>query len=378
MHRELEENLTRLNVDRSSGHPKPHKVCLLLAVMDLIQQGQIQTPQIQLTAALEDAFKIRFKRYQKNNDKADISLPFYHLKSEPFWNLIPVAGTEYLTPISPSKAALKSRIKHAEISEDLFNAFNNPITRLQYEEALTSNLENLGDQFARWLIDTGRSEKTAKNYVQALRSTISKWTQDEAITERNLLSFTGYESFSTVAEQIADYDTFKTFNKRGKGMYSAALNNYREFLRDISNADVQEDIQAIYSDVRLHNTERAILINARIGQGQYRKSLIDYWGGCAVTGYADTRLLIASHIKPWKKANNAERLDRYNGLLLQPNLDKAFDLGYISFTEKGKITISEQLEQPAAIGIDGNMAIDVSNSHQDFLSYHRECVYQRG
>ena len=65
----------------------------------------------------------------------------------------------------------------------------------------------------------------------------------------------------------------------------------------------------------------------------------------ALTGFTDTRFLVASHIKPWKDANNKERLDSFNGLLLMPNLDKVFDLGFITFKENGKIVISDYLEE---------------------------------
>jgi putative restriction endonuclease len=82
------------------------------------------------------------------------------------------------------------------------------------------------------------------------------------------------------------------------------------------------------------------LIKARIGQGAFRAKLIVLWGSCAVTGYKDLNLLVASHIKPWSVSSNSERLDVYNGLLLVPNLDKAFDSGFISFKESGEIMIS--------------------------------------
>jgi 5-methylcytosine-specific restriction protein A len=55
-------------------------------------------------------------------------------------------------------------------------------------------------------------------------------------------------------------------------------------------------------------------------------------------------LLKASHIKPWRDSDNAERLDIYNGLLLIPNLDSAFDKGYISFDDGGKIIISDMIK----------------------------------
>jgi predicted restriction endonuclease len=84
------------------------------------------------------------------------------------------------------------------------------------------------------------------------------------------------------------------------------------------------------------------------------------------------QLLVASHIKPWRDSNKQERLDQYNGLLLLPNLDKAFDLFYISFDKKGEILISDTVETPKNLGITANMQVSVEKPHQDYLAYHRE------
>ena len=35
------EKFQALKVDRSNGHAKPHKICLLFAIIDLIEQGII-------------------------------------------------------------------------------------------------------------------------------------------------------------------------------------------------------------------------------------------------------------------------------------------------------------------------------------------------
>jgi len=85
---------------------------------------------------------------------------------------------------------------------------------------------------------------------------------------------------------------------------------------------------------------------------------------------------VASHIKPWRASDDKERLDGYNGILLLPNLDKAFDLGYISFTNKGEIKTSEFIESPKTLGIKKNMKIDVANQHQEYLAYHREVIFK--
>ena len=86
-------------------------------------------------------------------------------------------------------------------------------------------------------------------------------------------------------------------------------------------------------------------------------------------------MLIASHIKPWRDSENQERLDKFNGLLLTPNLDKAFDSGFISFDTDGKILISEILEEPKMLGIEDEMKINFQKNHQSYLEYHRDVVF---
>ena len=75
----------------------------------------------------------------------------------------------------------------------------------------------------------------------------------------------------------------------------------------------------------------------------YRNELLDLWGGCAVTGCQNLSVLIASHIKAYKDCEEAERYDKYNGLLLTPCYDKVFDLYLISFADTGEIMIFNSL-----------------------------------
>ena len=48
--------LTSLHVDRSHGHPKPHKVCLLLAIIDLIREGKVTKNAFTTDDSLKAAF----------------------------------------------------------------------------------------------------------------------------------------------------------------------------------------------------------------------------------------------------------------------------------------------------------------------------------
>ena len=104
-----------------------------------------------------------------------------------------------------------------------------------------------------------------------------------------------------------------------------------------------------------------------------------YWDQCAVTGCSELRLLRASHIKPWKSANNQERLDPFNGLLLSPNLDAAFDKGLITFEDSGRIKISKQLTatDKRVLGIGPSLCLrKFSSKHTDYLKHHQENVFK--
>jgi hypothetical protein len=130
--------------------------------------------------------------------------------------------------------------------------------------------------------------------------------------------------------------------------------------------------------LNLAKTERETVVQSRVGQGKFRSDLINYWISCAVTGCEVVEVLRASHIKPWRECTNAERLDIFNGLLLIPNLDNAFDSGLISFEDDGKIKISKQLSRAdsAVLGIHPKMKLSkVEAGHKKYLDFHRKNIF---
>lgn len=67
-----------------------------------------------------------------------------------------------------------------------------------------------------------------------------------------------------------------------------------------NDADIESDISNIIKDSDLSNSTKLALVNARIGQGEFRKNVIELWGNgekCAITMIDIRELLIASHIK---------------------------------------------------------------------------------
>ncbi len=124
-------------------------------------------------------------------------------------------------------------------------------------------------------------------------------------------------------------------------------------------------------------TEAERLVVRRVGQDIFRRGLFEYWDGrCAITGLGVPELLRASHIKPWAGCNtDAERLDVFNGLLLAPHLDAAFDAGFITIAEDAAVRLSSLLppDSPSLLGLDGSPTVSpwtrrVADGPPDFIA----------
>ncbi|MCU0660781.1 MAG: HNH endonuclease [Myxococcota bacterium] len=119
----------------------------------------------------------------------------------------------------------------------------------------------------------------------------------------------------------------------------------------------------------------------RVGQDIFRNGLLDYWDNrCAVTGLGVPELLRASHIKPWADCErDDERLDVFNGLLLAPHLDAAFDHGFITFGADGVMVIANELcrEDKEVLGLQPQMRLErIAAEHRPYLEWHRERVFR--
>lgn len=161
--------------------------------------------------------------------------------------------------------------------------------------------------------------------------------------------------------------------------FKSALRKYLKF-RQSDYAHQQEDtilaeINKVQNDATLSVTEREAIVKARVGQGKFRDKLVDYWRGCSVSTFSHFDLLVASHIMPWRDADNQQRLDVFNGLLLLPNYDKLFDKGYISFDDNGRIIYSRYIDDTdrRLLKMDNTLhLIKIEDEHKTYLKYHRD------
>jgi len=142
----------------------------------------------------------------------------------------------------------------------------------------------------------------------------------------------------------------------------------KEEIEKINEEDIPEEV-------------KVNLIKARKGQGKYRENLLAQCPFCPITLVSDDRLLIASHIKPWVKSNDDEKIDPKNGFMLTPTYDFLFDRGYISFTNDKKIIISPWLSKMTCsklnISNDKTYSLLPTEGRENYLDYHRNEVLKK-
>jgi hypothetical protein len=139
--------------------------------------------------------------------------------------------------------------------------------------------------------------------------------------------------------------------------------------------EVSVDIKLIVRNHDLSPTEKEQLIKARRGQGKFRTDLESIWtDGCPISRYRTRELLRASHIVPWREADNRQRLDKYNGILLSANLDALFDKYLITFTDDGKLKISDRLpaKEIRRLELSEKTTISLLDRHKPYLAHHRK------
>ena len=139
----------------------------------------------------------------------------------------------------------------------------------------------------------------------------------------------------------------------------------------------EEEIENFVID----KTEKLQLFRARIGQGDYRRKLLELCPFCPITLISDDRLLIASHIKPWVSSNEFEKTDPFNGFMLTPTFDRLFDRGFLSFTDDKRTILSPFLSNMtySKLAISDNKLIPhlPIDGREMYLEFHRSTILKR-
>lgn len=144
----------------------------------------------------------------------------------------------------------------------------------------------------------------------------------------------------------------------------------------------KEELDRINKSTNKSVKLRKTIIDARIGHGKYREKLLSECVFCPFTQVNDERLLIASHIKPWSKSNDKEKVDPKNGFIFTPTYDTLFDKGFITFTDDKRLIVSNWLSplNQKRLRVYSDKKIDllpVDNERKKYLKYHREFIFKK-
>jgi putative restriction endonuclease len=170
-----------------------------------------------------------------------------------------------------------------------------------------------------------------------------------------------------------------------------------QLLHDLFTKDDDREVDFLERDkVRLERapkltqpsgpTETVASVRVRRGQQFFRQTVLNSYGvRCCISGINVPRLLVASHIKPWRDFPN-ERLDPRNGLCLSSLHDAAFDAGLITLDARLHVLLSGRLKSffPQPIleqnflpfeGITIRLPEKLTEPSSKFLSFHRRKIF---
>lgn len=123
------EKFQKLRTDKSKSrwsestqYKAPHKPLLLLSVIDLYKHGEIKGNLIELTLDLSELFTLYWSQVTTEDHRGNIILPFFHLRSDKFWHLIPKLGKEsFVESVSQirSGSVLRETVVGAKLDTEL-------------------------------------------------------------------------------------------------------------------------------------------------------------------------------------------------------------------------------------------------------------------
>ena len=224
--------------------------------------------------------------------------------------------------------------------------------------------------FVEWMQATGLSEKSANNYLGAIKGSLTHWAARYGLTTKQIADITDVDELNALIEPLSRTTEFINRNATGKGMYAAALGNYQKYLQALASqyhnkpddygpyrkevARIEADVDSPYDPANQKDARNHVLreVVQRRGQGKFRKALINAYGGrCAITGCPVIPLLEAAHITPYLGPDtNAVT----NGLLLRADIHTLWDLGLMAVDPNtGEVWVSPQVDDPTYRVLDG-------------------------
>ncbi|EAY30986.1 HNH endonuclease [Microscilla marina] len=273
------------------GSVAPHKPILLLSMIRLIEDRVITSQRIYLTPELLSTFKEYWELLANPKYHREISLPFFYLKSDGFWKLIPNLGHE---EFFASKKTIKTfhqlttKVAYAELDEALFQFLQNKQHRQDFCQILL-------DTYLAYSKNKFTEQLNYKQYIQEVGKNIVEEDFETYYTRLNQVK-TRLKAGSKAREQVDEEEFIRTAK-------------FSEFILEIYN----------YSCCV---SQLNIQVNPKV------KRKISMVEGC--------------HIEPFHiHGNNSVN----NGIPLTYTIHKAFDKGLIAIDDQYRVIVGNNFKE---------------------------------
>jgi len=259
----------------------PHKPILLLAILSGIEKGEIANNRISITPELVISFKEIWQILVNSAHISTFALPFFHMRSEPFWKLVSLPGAEIAINNShsfKSFAALRSSVAYAEINSELFQLMMKPIEREIFRESILS--------------------------------------QYFPTTKHNLSS------------------------NKGKGI----IYNIEQEILHTKASEYQEKYQQLKLQLNQEELEEETFIRGGVFKREIPKLYKQRCAisGMRIISSNNAQMVDACHIIPFSNSNDDTV---GNGISLSPNLHRAFDRGLITINNDYRVRVSPSIKE---------------------------------
>jgi Protein NO VEIN, C-terminal len=190
---DYERQFSRLKMNSRGGSEKsPHKVAMLLAVSELVENGSVVENKIPFDQRLKDSFSRHFSEFAGPHDRDNPNLPYFHLRSSGFWHHRVKPGradayAELTTAGGPG--TIEKNIDFVFIDEELFELLGYGVARELLHAAL---LRNLTQHDRSELLDVGNGwdwlecEAIVQDYFSMLSLELAGKSYTKSEHRRNL------------------------------------------------------------------------------------------------------------------------------------------------------------------------------------------------
>jgi predicted restriction endonuclease len=188
-----EQTFANLKMNQSGDETSPHKVAMLLAVIELFEDEHITGNILYFDDKLKAAFKKQFESLAGPSDRCDPHLPYFHLRSSDFWfhQIKPGQYHDYgQLNTANGQGVINKHIAFVYLEDELYELLSYGVVRGLLKHALYENLTN---ERRTELLTVGKgwnwleTEATVQDYFAMLTKEINGEKYNKAQHRRTLL-----------------------------------------------------------------------------------------------------------------------------------------------------------------------------------------------